>query len=247
MGKIKLFCIPYAGGSAMVYNRWKKYLHRDIELYPIELAGRGKRYNIPFYTSFHDAVDDLFNSIKNNLDGYYALLGHSMGSWLTLELAYKISELGYNMPIHIFFSGNRAPHLYRKEKILHKLPDDEFKREIFKIGGTPKELFENKELLEYFLPVLRADFKILENYNYKDRDMCLNSDISVFNGIDDNLTDTEIEGWGKYTKLQFKSYNFNGGHFFINEKVCDVLKVINYVLVEKIQLEAHSSELKLYY
>lgn len=43
MKKVKLFCIPYAGGSASIYLRWKKYFKEQVEIYPIELAGRGKR------------------------------------------------------------------------------------------------------------------------------------------------------------------------------------------------------------
>ena len=43
MEKINLFCLPYAGSSASVFFKWKKYLDEDIMLYPIELAGRGKR------------------------------------------------------------------------------------------------------------------------------------------------------------------------------------------------------------
>ena len=236
LSKIKLFCIPYAGGSATVYTKWHKYLHRDIELYPIELAGRGKRYAAPFYTSLFEAVDDLFKSIKNDLNGSYALFGHSMGCWLTLELAYKLNELGYNAPRHIFFSGNRPPHIYREEKVLHELSDKEFKDEIFKVGGTPRELFQNKELLEFFLPVLRADYKIVETYCAKNCDMFLNCDISVLNGTEDDLTETEIEGWKKYTKLQCNVYNLNGGHFFINEQVHEVARLINYILIESSQL-----------
>ncbi|MCS4470409.1 thioesterase domain-containing protein [Clostridium botulinum] len=40
-----LFCLPYAGGSEAIYHKWKKYLNPSIELSPIELKGRGKRYN----------------------------------------------------------------------------------------------------------------------------------------------------------------------------------------------------------
>lgn len=232
MEKTKLFCIPYAGGSATIYSKWKKYLDNDIELYPVELAGRGKRCGIPYYASFYEAVDDLFDCIKNYVSGRYALFGHSMGSWLALELAYKLIEHGYDSPTHIFFSGNRAPHIYREEKILHKLPDDEFNKEIFKIGGTSNELLENKELLAFFMPIIRSDYKLIENYDYKDHGTYLNCDISVLNGIDDDLKDAQIKGWEKYTKFKCNYYYMKGGHFFINEVVGDVIKVINKTLVQ---------------
>jgi hypothetical protein len=41
---IKLFCFPYAGGSATIFNKWRSYFNvdSDIELVPLELSRRGK-------------------------------------------------------------------------------------------------------------------------------------------------------------------------------------------------------------
>ncbi len=47
MSNTKLFCVPFAGGSAANFTAWKKYLHDSIELNPVELSGRGKRLNEP--------------------------------------------------------------------------------------------------------------------------------------------------------------------------------------------------------
>ncbi|MCS4470411.1 hypothetical protein JQ036_04690 [Clostridium botulinum] len=38
---------------------------------------------------------------------------------------------------------------------------------MIELGGTPEELSNNKELLDIFIPIIRNDFKILENYNYE--------------------------------------------------------------------------------
>lgn len=43
-----LFCLPYAGGSGTVYYRWSNYIAPSINLYPIELKGRGKRFKETF-------------------------------------------------------------------------------------------------------------------------------------------------------------------------------------------------------
>lgn len=39
--QIKLLLLPYAGGSALFYSRWVKYLSKHIKMVPIELPGRG--------------------------------------------------------------------------------------------------------------------------------------------------------------------------------------------------------------
>ncbi|MBK3496406.1 hypothetical protein JFL43_16375 [Viridibacillus sp. YIM B01967] len=53
-----LFCLPYAGGSESIYFKWRKHLHSSIQLIPIELRGRGKRFDENFYGSIKEAVDD---------------------------------------------------------------------------------------------------------------------------------------------------------------------------------------------
>lgn len=65
MQKIKLFCIPYAGGSAVIYNNWRSYLAPIIELRPIELAERGRRIHDSLYKSIEEAIQDVFKSIES--------------------------------------------------------------------------------------------------------------------------------------------------------------------------------------
>lgn len=43
----------------MIFNRWEKHLHPDIELFPLELAGRGHRINIAPYHTLEEAVRDV--------------------------------------------------------------------------------------------------------------------------------------------------------------------------------------------
>jgi medium-chain acyl-[acyl-carrier-protein] hydrolase len=219
----------------MVYNKWKKYLHNTIELCPIELAGRGKRFAVPFYSSVEDAVDDIYNSIKVELDrNEYAFWGHSMGSLLAFELEHHVKRFGHKEPVHIFFSGRTPPHFKNdNEKPIHTLPDEEFKNEIRRLGGTPKELFESKELLELFLPILRADYRIIEEYKYFPRNYSFNNSISVFSGKEDvEITPDVLMQWDRYTKNECNIYQFDGGHFFIHDNVKDITNIINSTLTK---------------
>ena len=102
--KMKLLCIPYAGGSAFAYNFFNDYL-TDLEVVPIELKGRGKRFKEVNYNTFTEAVDDIYDYVKEIIkDTKYMIFGHSMGSWLAYELYYKILEEGNTLPILMFFS-----------------------------------------------------------------------------------------------------------------------------------------------
>ncbi|WP_329603986.1 thioesterase II family protein [Clostridium hydrogenum] len=113
---------------------------------------------------------------------------------------------------------------------MYKLSDSDFIKEIIDLGGTPKEVIENKELLQLFLPILRSDFKILENYIYEERKVKIECDISILNGEQDDNTFEEILAWKKHGGKGFKIYNFEGNHFFINSNVENITKLINNTL-----------------
>jgi surfactin synthase thioesterase subunit len=116
--KTILFCIPYAGGSATVYMQWKQLLGNHIEIYPVELAGRGARYDEPHDPNFTSMMNDLVTQIKPYAENNtYAIFGHSMGAVLAYELYYMLAEEGFPLPVHLFLSGRPAPvqHAGRKK------------------------------------------------------------------------------------------------------------------------------------
>ena len=233
MDKIKLFCLPYAGGSSIIYNKWKPYLHPRIELFPIELAGRGKRIADPFYSNLNEAVDDIYPEIKSEIqNSQYGLFGHSMGGLIVYDLAQKIRDHNLPAPQHIFFSGRSAPHVYREDdKIFHLMGNEEFKSEVMDLGGTPPSFFEHPELMELFLPLLKNDFKIAETQVYDREINPFDSNISILLGKEDDLNAEECDGWKLHTKKLCSIHHFNGGHFFLHNEVKQIVKFINNTLL----------------
>jgi medium-chain acyl-[acyl-carrier-protein] hydrolase len=232
MQRVNLFCIPYAGGSSLIFNRWKACLNDHIELRPIELAGRGKRAYEALYRDIDAAVEDVFNRIHDQLDQPYALFGHSMGSRIVFELARKIKREKVSAPVHIFFSGSGAPHKRNSnEKIFHLMKDDEFREEVISLGGTPAELFQHPELQELFVPLLKNDFRISECYKAPGEIQPFDSSITVFVGKDDDLDSEECNGWKNYTTAVCTLHYLNGGHFFLHRETEILVELINNVLL----------------
>lgn len=232
MKKVKLFCFPYAGGSSAVYSKWKKCLDNRIELVPVELAGRGRRISENFYRSMTDAVDDAYTILKPLIeDCDYAFYGHSMGTILAFELCRKILDNRESEPLHLFVSGRYPPNIKRENKFLSRLPNNEFLNQIFKLGGTSPEVVQNKELMDIFVPILKADYRIIEEYEYINFDKKFDYGITAFNGkADTEVSSSEIKEWGKLTTAQFSLYEFEGSHFFINDKMQDITGIINNTL-----------------
>lgn len=229
---MKLFCLPYAGGYAAIYYKWKKVLNENIQLEPVELKGRGTRYSEGFYTDFEDAVNDIYVNIKDKIiDDDYAIFGHSMGGLLAFELYYKIVENGDKIPNHIFFSGYMAPHCDRKENLIHNLPDCEFMNEIVKLGGTPIEVVQNKELCDLVIPILRNDLRILELYKFRQRSNAIQCNITILNGNKDTITFEELHEWKKHSVKDIRIVTFEGNHFFINDNTNEIVNLIKTILL----------------
>lgn len=52
------------------------------------------------------------------------------------------------------------------------LSDDDFLKWLISIGGTPPELLANPDVLKLFLPALKADLHVVENYKWADDSVC---------------------------------------------------------------------------
>lgn len=230
-GDIQLICIPYAGGSASIYNKWVSILPKGIEVIPYELAGRGKRFSEPFCSTYESVIDELFDFVNGINKPNIALWGHSMGALLVYGLATKMQEHGLPAPLHMFISGRYPPNISSARKQLHNMPEEEFKQEISKMGGTPSEILENKELWELFSRILRADYTILENYKYQQSKQKLSSDMTVFYGADDDeVNNYGVSGWETFTNGNCRYIQCEGGHFFFKNQETKILSIIEDVL-----------------
>ncbi|MVO98610.1 thioesterase II family protein [Paenibacillus lutrae] len=233
MERIKLFCLPYAGGSAMMYKRWSKLMDSAIELAPIELANRGTRSKHPHYDNLNQAVDDLYKWILPYLDGSpFAFFGHSMGSLLSYELIHRIKESTGQEPIHAFFSGRNPPHILKEESVSFDSGKEEFLEDLRQLGGMPVEILESEALLDYVLPIIRGDFKMMSTYSYVPRSAKFEFNISALGGKEDKEVPVEdLREWAQFTNRECSTVLFEGGHFFINELPQEIVSFINRTLV----------------
>lgn len=226
MKKRQLFCIPCAGGSASFYYEFARLLKGEIDVYPIELKGHGARIEECLCNSMNDLVNDVTESVvKFGIKDNYEMLGYSMGTNICFEVQKKLSERFGIEPNHMYFCANNAPHIDENEPWIHNLDDADFIKEISRFGGIPDEILREPELLNLFLPIMRADFKIENEYIGVERR--LPCDISIIYGAQDNDI-TRIGEWKRYTKSRCLFYEMSGDHFFIrkNTELIKLVKII---------------------
>lgn len=225
--ELRLFCLPYAGGSSQIYRDWMNHLSRKIELCPIELPGRGSRLNEAPITDLSTLVQEIALGIHHYLDRPFAFFGHSMGALLSFELTRLLRQQGYPSPAHLFVSGYRAPQLKSDSTLIHNLPEPEFTEEIRQLGGTPEAVLANAELRELVFPALRADFAAIETYRYRPC-TSLVCPITVFGGLQDRGVDVaDLEAWRQHTTGKFGLQMFSGNHFFLHQVQPSILQAID--------------------
>lgn len=228
--KVVLFCIPHAGGNSSSFNKWRGYMPDNIIFKPIELSGRGKRLNEKLDASFEDMIDDVFNSIKKimvNFDMDYYIFGHSMGAWIVLELLYYFKEYHLPYPKGVIFSGNIPPCFYHKSTPpLHLLPDKIFLEEVSKLGRIPGKIIKEKQFVEYFVPIIKNDFKLIENYYFQQKQEKFPVKSLICSGKDDKFRVKDLVQWENYFIDKCSISLFKGGHFYIDDNIASLCNQI---------------------
>ncbi|MGB3293322.1 MAG: alpha/beta fold hydrolase [Phormidesmis sp.] len=223
---LRLFCFPYAGAGASVFRPWAAKLYPTVEVYAVQLPGRERRIGEPSLTSLHALVAPLATALLPYLDKPFAFFGHSMGALISFEVVRYLRQRHNFLPIHLFVSGCRAPHIPASHPLIHRLPNIEFSQALHRYGGTPEDVLQNSELMALFRPILRADLAINETYTYR-HESPLNCSISAFGGLQDSHVKLEhLSAWYVQTQGTFTLDLFPGGHFFLKDKQEQLLAVI---------------------
>ncbi|MEO1374470.1 MAG: thioesterase II family protein [Cyanobacteria bacterium J06635_10] len=227
---LRLFCFPYAGGSSLIFRRWLDKLPANVELCPIELPGRGSRMKLAPLNRLEPIVEAIATQIQPYLDKPFTFFGHSMGGLMSFEVTRLLYKKYGISPVHLFISAHRAPQIPDSKPPIHALPESDFIAELRRYNGTPNEVLENQELMELFLPILRADFAVLETYTYHHA-LPLECPIYVFGGLKDNKVSIEqLEAWREQTNNNFSLKMLPGDHFFINDSHSLLMEQISEIL-----------------
>ncbi|MEM9511919.1 MAG: alpha/beta fold hydrolase [Cyanobacteria bacterium P01_E01_bin.48] len=225
----RLFCFPFAGGTFQVFRDWHKELPDTLEVIAVELPGRGRRFREPLFTQIAPLVEALSIAIEPYLDRPFFFFGHSLGGLVSFELTRLLRRKLQVLPEVLFISARRAPTLTKPRAISH-LSDPEFIEEISQFNGTPSAILESDEFSQIFLPILRADFSILDNYVYAEESP-LDCPIITFGGqTDREVSRDDLGSWNIQTTSNHELHMLPGDHFFINSSKAMLLAKISQYL-----------------
>jgi surfactin synthase thioesterase subunit len=229
-----LFVLHYAGGSAYNMAGLKEYIGEEMEICFLELPGRGKRIKEELLTNLDSVIEDLYSKIKPMLleCSEYSFFGHSMGALLSYLLLHKLQEKNERLPQCLFVSGARGPSI-KIEQNQSLLSSVELKLKLKEYGGSSDEILNDANLMEFFEPIIRADFKLIESYMYQAKDQ-ISIPIVGFFGTDEKTTREEIELWQLETIFKIQIFELPGNHFFIFENWSKISEILKDVLLAKV-------------
>lgn len=207
----RLFCLPFAGGGASGFVAWRRVLS-GVAVTPVQYPGRETRIDEPCSTDLDRLVDDIAAALAPHLDRPYAVLGYSLGAKLAFALCHRLQARGLPAPRALFVVAHRPPDAPPPLPGATLLPSDAFRAHIKSYGGTPDEVFDSPELAELLLPILRADFALVEQAVPH---APLPLPVYAYAGEDDPIaTPALMEEWSRFTHAAFALRSFPGGHFF---------------------------------
>lgn len=224
--EIRFFLFPYAGGGPSVFNKWSNEFPSNIEIQIVHYPGRGSRSTETAINSLPVLIEKLSQAIQPLLDKSFVFFGHSLGGLIAFELAKRLRTNELSQPKIIFISSCGAPQIPDPNPSIHTFPENEFINSLNKMNGIPQEILKNQELMNLILPILRADFELVETYEYIS-DEPLDCPIIAIGGLDDERISRErLEGWAAHTRVRFNSLYFPGNHFFINSAKGAVIETV---------------------
>ena len=219
----RMFCLPYAGAGASIYRAWPSALRGVAEVWPVHLPGRERRLSDPPAASVQALATQTARGIANNLDRPFVLFGHSMGALLAFEVTRALRRLALPQPLALLVSGYGGPHLPDTRPPIHALPDDSFKEAVAALDGTPADVIANDELMALLLPLLRADFRLVETYRTRPEPP-LDMPIHIYAGRSDRDTPPDtLAAWDDCTYAGTTINLFEGGHFYLRDAAAALL------------------------
>ncbi|KAG7278786.1 hypothetical protein CRUP_019092 [Coryphaenoides rupestris] len=199
----------------------------------VSAVGAGGGVWEPFFLSMQQIVDEVIEALLPALkEKPFAFFGHSFGAMTSFAVADTLKRLHGLEPLHLFLSGASAPYSETRISAPKRsaLSDDEFLQWLSSIGGTPPELLANPEVMKLYLPSLKADLHVVENYRCnRPTTPLLSCPLTCFDGRQDrprgdvSFLNCGFGAWKEVSSGDFTVRMLDGDHFYLkdptNEKV----------------------------
>ena len=160
----QLVFFPYLGGHADSFSGLADMIGGDIEIWSFNLPGHGIDTKHELLQDINSVMDLCLQEINKILKKNCIFFGHSMGGIIAYFLTQSIfsTEKNLEKSITLILSACSTPAEFYGLNTSH-LSDKELLEKLTTFDNIFDEILYERSLRDYFLPIFRADFKILES------------------------------------------------------------------------------------
>jgi len=184
--KLRVFCFHSAGSAESMYTgpamnpflTWVKET-KAVEVVAPSYPGRDKMRDKRALEKADEIASQLLPVVFSQLsDGVpFVFWAHSMGCWVAFELLMLMRKVGLPMPKMCAFNAFSPPTLpvaSRPWRVNRQLSDKQMKDELllwdeghFGKDGRGKVVYDEPEWTNTWLPMMRADFRVFDEYEFR--------------------------------------------------------------------------------
>lgn len=228
----RLYVFPHAGGSGLAFQGWAEHAPAGGWVLPVDAPGHGSLLGLPLVSDGEALVTHFLDRLGPELEddeAPFAFFGHSMGALVAYELTRRLLAEGRRAPVWLGVSACGVPSADgpRVPVPLRDLTDEELRRRMALLGGTPAQVLDHPGLWQVFAPVIRADLHLVANWRSSPAAGPLPVPVSVFGGTHDGAASPkELARWAGLCARFLGVHLFPGGHFYFQDDPRPLFEVL---------------------
>ncbi len=222
-----LVCFPWAGGGASAYRRIATHMPEAVEFMAVQYPGREDRFDEDRLVRMDSLVKHLVADILPIFSRPLIFFGHSMGALVAYEVAQALKHRTGREPRMLIVSGSGSPD---NEGSYERCPGDADEEDLIanmqQLGGTPPEILANRNMVRAILPVLRADYEILDNYVPSAAGPLSCPMIACAGDEDPSVSPASLQAWRHCSSGPYQEHWFAGDHFYLSVKSQELARTL---------------------
>lgn len=217
---LNMLLYPYAGAGASMFVPWKKALSAAADFLPVQYPFRETRRSEPHPESAAALGKAIAAENPDIFSERYAIFGHCAGAAIAYETVCEANRLYGTDPVFFAASGAEPPeYKLRSMERMFQAAESDFLDYLIQNGFIAEQAAENTAFLEYYLPLIRADFQMMAQYQPSEQHV-MHCPIYLFTGKDDMVIEQKhLAGWQVYTDQSVQQIWFEGGHYYFHASV----------------------------